>query len=147
MWQLGNTLLLYVVVVPMGKIINIHSTDEFRELINTTTKPLVVDFWATWCGPCRIMGPMLEQLAEEKTDIQVVKIDVDENPDLSTVFNIQAIENSQMQVYDMRHNSSTVTRWIPSNAPTPRVYVQTHPRHTPANGKSTTVTNTMSRAK
>ena len=64
---------------------------SFNDLL-AQGKPMVVDFWATWCGPCRKVGPYIEQLAE-KYDGQVIvgKVDVDENDELAVQFRIQSI--------------------------------------------------------
>ena len=72
------------------KVINI--TSENYESVLKSEKPIVVDFWATWCGPCRMVGPVIESLAEEydgKTS--VCKLNVDENPDLATEYKIMSI--------------------------------------------------------
>lgn len=67
-------------------------TDASFNDILAQGKPMVVDFWATWCGPCRKVGPYIEQLAE-KYDGQVIvgKVDVDENDELAVQFRIQSI--------------------------------------------------------
>jgi thioredoxin 1 len=70
-----------------------HATDTtFEELVLKSERPVVVDFWATWCGPCRMVAPELEKLAEKyEGTVDVVKVDVDANPALSQAFNILSI--------------------------------------------------------
>ncbi len=70
-----------------------HATDEtFEQLVLEDDRPVLVDFWATWCGPCRMVAPELEKLAEKYEGvIDVVKVDVDQNPGISGAFGIQSI--------------------------------------------------------
>jgi len=70
-----------------------HATDStFEELVLQNEKPVVVDFWAAWCGPCRMVSPELEKLAEKyEGSIEVVKVDVDANPAVSQAFNILSL--------------------------------------------------------
>jgi thioredoxin 1 len=69
----------------------IEGTNEnFKELINQD-KITIVDFWAEWCGPCRMLGPILDNVAKERADIQVVKVDVDSNSELSSEYGIRSI--------------------------------------------------------
>jgi thioredoxin 1 len=70
-----------------------HVTDEtFEELVLRSERPVIVDFWATWCPPCRKVAPELESLAAKYEGvIDVVKVDVDANPMLSAAFGIQSI--------------------------------------------------------
>ena len=64
---------------------------EFHDMINSD-KPTLVDFFATWCGPCKMQGPVLEQLKNKVgDDANIVKIDVDRNPDLSAQYQIRSV--------------------------------------------------------
>ena len=74
----------------MSKSIKITDSN-FNDVINTD-KPLLVDFWAEWCGPCKMIGPIVEELASEFDEKAVVgKVDVDANPEISAKFGIRSI--------------------------------------------------------
>lgn len=67
-------------------------TDQnFEEAVGAADKPVLVDFYADWCGPCRMLAPIVEEIAEERDDIIVGKVNVDENPLLCAKFGIASI--------------------------------------------------------
>lgn len=69
----------------------IHATQEDFEKIASTNEVVVVDFWATWCGPCRAFGPIFEQVSAKFEDIPFVKVDIDQSPDLASAAAIKAV--------------------------------------------------------
>jgi thioredoxin 1 len=65
---------------------------NFKELVLNSDKPVMLDFWAEWCGPCRMVGPMVEELSKEyEGKVVVGKVDVDNNPEVSSEFGIRNI--------------------------------------------------------
>ena len=68
----------------------VATNTNFNELLQDS-KLVIVDFWATWCGPCRMMAPIVEELAAETPDVVFAKVDVDENPDLAMGLGIASI--------------------------------------------------------
>lgn len=67
------------------------SNENFNSEVLESDKPVLVDFWAPWCGPCQMLGPIVESIAEENADIKVCKINVDENPELASQFKVMNI--------------------------------------------------------
>ena len=68
------------------------TTENFEEEVIKSDKPVLIDFWATWCGPCKMIAPTVEEIAEEyEGKIKVGKVNVDEEPDLTQSFGISSI--------------------------------------------------------
>lgn len=65
--------------------------NNFKTEIMESDKPVLIDFWATWCGPCMMMSPIIEEISKERADIKVAKINVDEESELAATFNISSI--------------------------------------------------------
>ena len=65
--------------------------DNFQTLVTESSRPVLLDFWATWCGPCKMIAPIVAEIAAEREDILVGKIDVDEEMELASAFGIASI--------------------------------------------------------
>jgi thioredoxin 1 len=74
-----------------SSVIKLDESNFDRE-VTQNDKPVIVDFWAEWCGPCKMIAPLLDEIAREKADaVKVAKVNVDENQSLSLKYNIRAI--------------------------------------------------------
>ena len=69
----------------------ILNKDNFESEVLKSDMPVLVDFWAPWCGPCRMVLPIVEEIASERSDILVGKVNVDEQPELASKFNVMSI--------------------------------------------------------
>lgn len=70
----------------------IHITKEnFASEVMASPKAVLLDFWAEWCGPCRMVGPILDEISDERNDIKVGKINVDQQPELAAQFGVMSI--------------------------------------------------------
>ena len=65
--------------------------DNFHKEVLESEKPVLLDFFASWCGPCRMVGPILDEIAEEREDIKVCKVNIDEQPELAHRYRIMTI--------------------------------------------------------
>ena len=70
--------------------ISVNKSNFNQEVLNSD-KPVLMDFWAPWCGPCRMVVPLVEEIAKERSDIKVVKINVDEEQELAMQFGVMSI--------------------------------------------------------
>ncbi len=74
-----------------SNILNLNDAN-FESEIAASTVPVLVDFWAEWCGPCRMLGPIIDQIADEKVGVyKIAKVNVDESPGVAAKFNVRAI--------------------------------------------------------
>lgn len=70
----------------------LHLTkDNFNTEVLESDKPVLVDFWATWCGPCQMVGPIVEEIGQEITDAKICKVDVDDQPELARQYRVMSI--------------------------------------------------------
>ncbi len=105
----------------MSKVIHV-TTATFSEEVLKSNIPVLVDFWATWCGPCKMIAPVLDELSDERSDVKIVKVDVDENQELATKYGIRSIptmylfKNGAIEATKMGAASkSALSAWIDAN--------------------------------
>ena len=72
------------------KVLHINKDNFHNEVLNSD-KPVLLDFFASWCGPCRMVGPILDEIAAEREDIKVCKVNIDEQPELASQFRVMSI--------------------------------------------------------
>ncbi|MAP18341.1 MAG: thioredoxin [Aurantimonas sp.] len=66
-------------------------TSNFQTDVLGSDKPVVVDFWAEWCGPCKMIAPSLEEISNEMDNVRIAKVNIDENPDIAAQFGVRSI--------------------------------------------------------
>ena len=71
--------------------VKVITKDNFNAEVLNCEKTVLLDFWATWCGPCRMLSPTVDQVAEERPDVMVGKVNVDEQPELAQAFGVMSI--------------------------------------------------------
>lgn len=72
------------------KVLHINKDNFHQEVLNSD-KPVLLDFFASWCGPCRMVGPILDEIAREREDIKVCKVNIDEQPELAHRYRVMSI--------------------------------------------------------
>ena len=65
--------------------------NNFQEEVMSSEKPVLLDFWAGWCGPCRMLSPIVDEIAEERSDVKVCKVNIDEQGELAAAFGVMSI--------------------------------------------------------
>ncbi len=101
----------------------VHATDaNFAELVLKSDVPVVVDFWATWCGPCKMIAPILDELSLERKDVKIVKIDVDQNKETAAKYGVRSIPslylftNGKVEASKLGASSkAALVAWIDGN--------------------------------
>mgnify|MGYP000264270505 CR=1 FL=1 len=84
--------------------------ENFAQEVLQSEKPVLLDFWASWCGPCRMLSPIVDEVAEERGDVKVGKVNVDEQPELAGEFGVMSIPTC----WCLSRASWCVRPWVPA---------------------------------
>lgn len=100
-------------------LLEIADLDKFEETISSAHGVVLVDFWAPWCGPCRMMAPVIDDIAHSENDLLVIKVDVDKAQEISSKYKIQSVptlilfkDSNEIDSKNGYHSKQSIIEWI-----------------------------------